>query len=141
MMLTTKISRFFYDIFTYLVSPLLILHLIYRSISDPRYTNRIAERFGFYDEKNNHDSIWIHAVSYGEVNAAQSLVRSLLDDNPGYKVIFTCTTPTGSALIRELFEDRVTSVYLPYDLKGPVRRLSLLWQRRNSFNFSKCMHI
>ena len=76
MMLITKISRFFYDIFTYLVSPLLIVHLIFRSISDQRYTDRIAERFGFYEKENNHDSIWIHAVSYGEVNAAQSLVRS-----------------------------------------------------------------
>lgn len=122
MMLTTKISRFFYDIFTYLVSPLLILHLIFRSISDQRYTDRIAERFGFYEKENNHDSIWIHAVSYGEVNAAQSLVRSLLEENPGHKIIFTCTTPTGSALINELFDDRVSSVYLPYDLKGPVKR-------------------
>ena len=122
MMLTTKISRFFYDIFTYLISPLLILHLIFRSISDQRYTDRIAERFGFYDEENNHGSIWIHAVSYGEVNAAQSLVRSLLEENPGHKIIFTCTTPTGSALIRELFDDSVVSVYLPYDLRGPVKR-------------------
>jgi len=122
MMLTTKISRFFYDIFTYLVSPLLIIHLLFRSISDQRYIDRIAERFGFYESENNHDSIWIHAVSYGEVNAAQSLVRSLLEENPGYKIIFTCTTPTGSALINDLFDDRVSSVYLPYDLKGPVKR-------------------
>lgn len=122
MMLTTKISRFFYQIFTYLVSPLLIIHLIIRSISDQRYINRIAERFGFYEKENNHDSIWIHAVSYGEVNAAQSLVRSLLEENPSYKIIFTCTTPTGSALIKDLFDNRVSSVYLPYDLKGPVKR-------------------
>ena len=33
----------------------------------------------------------------GEVNAAQTLVRSLLNENPDYQVIFTCTTPTGSA--------------------------------------------
>jgi len=122
MMLTTKISRFFYDIFTYLVTPFLIIHLIFRSLSDRRYINRIAERFGFYEKRSNHESIWIHAVSYGEVNAAQSLVRSLLEENPEYKIIFTCTTPTGSALIEELFKDRVISVYLPYDLKGPVKR-------------------
>ncbi len=121
-MLATKISRFFYDIFTYLVSPLLIVHLILRSISDRRYTNRIAERFGFYEKHENDQTIWVHAVSYGEVNAAQSLVSSLLDENPDHQVIFTCTTPTGSALIRELFQDKVINVYLPYDLKGPVKR-------------------
>jgi 3-deoxy-D-manno-octulosonic-acid transferase len=31
-------------------------------------------------------------------------------------------TPTGSALIKDLFDDHVSSVYLPYDLKGPVKR-------------------
>ena len=121
-MTASKISRFFYDIFTYLVAPLLIIHLIFRSISDRRYTNRIAERFGFYEENNNNETIWVHAVSYGEVNAAQSLVRSLLEEYPDKKLIFTCTTPTGSALIEDLFKGKVISVYLPYDLKGSVKR-------------------
>ena len=121
-MLVTKLSRFFYHIFTYLVSPLLILHLILRSASDRRYINRIAERFGFYEKENDKQTIWVHAVSYGEVNAAQTLVSSLLNENPNHQVIFTCTTPTGSALIKELFKDKVIHVYLPYDLKGPVKR-------------------
>ena len=121
-MLVTKLSRFFYNIFTYLVSPLLILHLILRSISDRRYIRRIPERFGFYEKRNSEQTIWVHAVSYGEVNAAQSLVSSLLNENPNHQVIFTCTTPTGSAHIKELFKDKVVTVYLPYDLKGPVRR-------------------
>ena len=121
-MLVTKLSRFFYHIFTYLVSPLLILHLILRSASDRRYINRIAERFGFYEKENDKQTIWVHAVSYGEVNAAQTLVSSLLNENPNHQVIFTCTTPTGSALIEELFRDKVINVYLPYDLKGPVKR-------------------
>tara|TARA_Y100001936_G_scaffold26091_1_gene24118 strand:- start:2206 stop:3486 length:1281 start_codon:yes stop_codon:yes gene_type:complete len=121
-MLTTKILRLFYNIFTYLVSPLLIIHLILRSISDQRYIERISERFGFYKAFENSMTIWVHAVSYGEVNAAQSLVRSLLTRYPDHKLVFTCTTPTGSALIRELFKDDVINVYLPYDLKGPVIR-------------------
>ena len=121
-MLSTKILRFFYDVFTYVVSPLLILHLILRSISDQRYIERISERFGFYKAFGNSMTIWVHAVSYGEVNAAQSLVRSLLDENPEHKLIFTCTTPSGSALIKKLFPNEVINVYLPYDLKGPVRR-------------------
>ena len=71
---------------------------------------------------NGMQTIWVHAVSYGEVNAAQTLVSSLLNENPNHQVIFTCTTPTGSALIEELFKDKVINVYLPYDLKGPVKR-------------------
>ena len=128
MMLRTKISRFLYNIFTYLVSPLLIIHLVFRSISDRRYINRIAERFGFYERHNNNETIWVHAVSYGEVNAAQSLVRSLLEEYPESKLIFTCTTPTASALIENLFQDKVITVYMPYDLRGPVKRF-FKWAR------------
>ena len=111
-MFTTKILRLFYNIFTYLVSPLLIIHLILRSISDQRYIERISERFGFYKAFENSMTIWVHAVSYGEVNAAQSLVRSLLTRYPDHKLVFTCTTPTGSALIRELFKDDVINLSL-----------------------------
>lgn len=127
-MFLTKIFRFFYHIFTYLVSPLLLLHLFLRSISDPRYFNRVKERFGFYSQSISRETIWIHAVSYGEVNAAQSLVRSLLDQNPDLDIIFSSTTPTGSAHIDELFPNEVINIYIPYDLAGPVKRF-FLWAK------------
>lgn len=127
-MSSTIISRFFYHIFTYLVSPLLLGHLLLRSISDPRYMKRIQERFGFYNQSIDSETIWVHAVSYGEVNAAQSLVRGLLDENPNIDIIFSCTTPTGSAHIDELFSDEVINVYIPYDLAGSVRRF-FVWAK------------
>jgi 3-deoxy-D-manno-octulosonic-acid transferase len=36
--------------------------------------------------------------------------------------VITTTTPTGARQVRELFADRVTHCYLPFDLPGAVRR-------------------
>jgi 3-deoxy-D-manno-octulosonic-acid transferase len=64
----------------------------------------------------------VHAVSVGETLAAAPLVEALLRDYPGYRVVLTTTTPTGSERARALFGDRVFHVYAPWDLPGPLRR-------------------
>jgi 3-deoxy-D-manno-octulosonic-acid transferase len=64
----------------------------------------------------------VHAASMGEVGAAVPLVRALMAARPGLPVVFTCTTPTASARIRETFGDAVHHVYLPFDTPAAVRR-------------------
>ncbi len=114
--------RLTYNLFIYLISPLLIIHILVRALEDRNYIKRVSERFGFYNRDLKEEVIWIHAVSFGEVKAATPLVKELIKDNPSKEVLFTCTTPTGSQLISDIFNDEVTNVYLPYDLKGSVRR-------------------
>ena len=111
-----------YNLFTYLISPLLFFHLLIRAFEDINYIYRIKERFGFYGNYLEGEVIWIHAVSFGEVKAASPLIREIIKHNPSKVILFTCTTPTGSKLISDTFNDEVISVYLPYDLKGPVIR-------------------
>ena len=117
-----KIMRLTYNLFIYLISPLLIIHILVRALEDANYISRVSERFGFYKQSLKGEVIWIHAVSFGEVKAATPLVRELLKENPSKEVLFTCTTPTGSQLISDTFNDEVINAYLPYDLKGSVKR-------------------
>ncbi len=119
---TTALIRFGYVVLTYLMIPLIILHLLYKSLGDSNYLKRINERFGFNGSPLNEKIIWVHAVSYGEVKAASSLVIQLIKLYPEKQVLLTTYTPTGSALIKELFGDTVHHVYLPYDLNGSVVR-------------------
>ncbi len=114
--------RLGYNLFTYLISPLLLLHIIIRAIEDKNYIYRVSERFGFYNKDLKGEVIWVHAVSFGEVKAASPLVKELIKNNPLKSVLFTCTTPTGSQLISDTFKGEVVNVYLPYDLKGSVKR-------------------
>ena len=111
-----------YSLLFYALAPVLWFRLLWKSRRIPAYRERIAERFGVYSvpPKGKHP-IWIHAVSVGECEAAFPIIRALLlrGDVP---LLITCTTPTGSARIREVLGDRVEHVYLPYDLPGAVER-------------------
>lgn len=64
-------------------------------------------------------TIWIHAVSVGEVLAVTRLVKDLNAALPDYMVIVSTTTRTGQALARERFgANRV--FYCPLDLPWAV---------------------
>ncbi len=67
-------------------------------------------------------SIWVHAVSVGEVNAAAVLVRTLHDRYPGVPLVVTTLSPLGEERARTLLGDRANIRYLPLDLPGSVRR-------------------
>ncbi len=114
--------RVVYVLLTYLAVPLLLLHLVWRGFSVPGYRRRIGERFGLRMPRLPRTSIWVHAVSVGEVQAAAPLVRTLLKRHPGVPLVITTMTPTGSERVRALFGDSVVHSYVPYDLAGAVRR-------------------
>ena len=65
--------------------------------------------------------VWVHAVSVGEVMAAEGLVRGLETALPGWAVVVSTTTETGQELAcKRLGARRV--FYLPLDFAFAVRR-------------------
>jgi len=120
--------RHLYSALLYALLPLVVVRMLWRSRRAPAYRRRLAERFGVFaadadcTQAAGRPSIWVHAVSVGEVLAAAPLVENLLRDYPAYRVVVTTTTPTGSQRVRALFAGRVFHVYAPWDLPGPVRR-------------------
>lgn len=114
--------RKFYTLLLYLLAPLVLVRLAWRGLAAPDYWRRWAERFGAITPTLGKHVIWIHAVSVGEVQAAEPLVRALLDRYPAYSILVTTVTPTGSARVQALFGSDVAHVYAPYDLPGAVSR-------------------
>ena len=114
--------RLSYTLLLYLASPLLMARLYWRGRRAPAYRRRWAERWGFGTWKADRPTIWIHAVSVGEVMAALPLARAILDEYPDYPLIMTTTTPTGSDRVTSALGDRVHHAYMPYDMPGPIRR-------------------
>ncbi|MDE1893044.1 MAG: lipid IV(A) 3-deoxy-D-manno-octulosonic acid transferase [Xanthomonadaceae bacterium] len=115
--------RYLYTLAMYLVTPLLVLRLLVRSVrSDTTYRRRWPERFGFFKAPGFVGSLWVHAVSVGEVNAAEPLIKALRRDYPRAPLVVTTVTPTGKARVQQLFGDSVFHVYLPYDLPFSVSR-------------------
>jgi len=114
--------RKLYTLLLYLLAPLVILRLAWRSLRAPDYRRRWPERFGTIEPALGERVIWIHAVSVGEVQAAEPVVQALLEQRPDYSILITTVTPTGSARVTALFGDEVAHVYAPYDLPGAVSR-------------------
>ena len=120
---TERMLRGLYSAALYLLLPITIYHLIWRSFRQGEYLQRWDERYAVYGSAPAHaGTIWVHAVSVGEVNAAAPLINKLLALRPDTRLLVTSITPTGSARIRALWGDRVEHVYLPYDLPGAVSR-------------------
>lgn len=114
--------RFFYTLIMYSATPILLLRMAARGLRYGDYHRRWHERFGFFRAPGLRGSLWVHAVSLGEVNAAEPLIRALMQGYPDLPLVVTTGTPTGSARVRQLFGQSVFHVYLPYDLPFAVRR-------------------
>ncbi len=115
-------ARFFYSALQYILFPLVVLRMLWRSRRAPAYRRRIGERLGYVTAPTQHPCLWVHAVSVGETLAAAPLIERLLTDYPDYRIVVTTTTPTGSERVMALFGDSVHHCYAPYDLPGAVCR-------------------
>ena len=84
-----------------------------------------ADRFGYISEAvnpNQEPSIWIHAVSVGEVLAARALLQDLRQHYPNHRLVISTTTVTGREVAEQL-QDLVDSVfYAPLDFSRFVTR-------------------
>ncbi|GAB5497902.1 MAG: lipid IV(A) 3-deoxy-D-manno-octulosonic acid transferase [Pseudohongiellaceae bacterium] len=117
-------SRLAYTVILTLAMPVLILRLLWRSLRMPAYRARIGERFALHAPQFASELradaraklIWIHAVSVGEVAAAEPLIKALLQEYPDLCIVLTTMTPTGSQRAESLLGQRVSHCYVPYDL-------------------------
>jgi 3-deoxy-D-manno-octulosonic-acid transferase len=114
--------RTLYTALLYLLAPLVLMRLVWRGLRSPEYRHCWSERFGAIHPTVGERVIWVHAVSVGEVQAAESTIRALIDLYPEYSLLITTVTATGAAHVSELFGGEVAHVYAPYDLPDVVSR-------------------
>lgn len=113
--------RFVYNLVAYLLYLPFATYWFIRAISNPSYRNNLGQRFGFsYPDLDR--SLWIHAVSVGEVVAAEPLIRALLQRFPQRTVLVTTVTPTGAARVKRVFGDRIVHAYIPFETPFSVNR-------------------
>ena len=122
--------RFFYTLLMTLAVPFWVLRLLFLSLRNPQRRQRMGERFAFGlpQRPSNKELIWIHAVSVGEVAAAEPLIKALLQERPQTSILLTTMTPTGSERALQLQSERLIHCYLPYDLPVFIRRFIRLLQ-------------
>lgn len=99
--------------------------LVYQAVRYRKYVGSISQRLGYLPVSFNIDaepSIWIHAVSVGELLTARPLIAALRERHPSLRLFLSTTTLSAQQLARRggLEVDQV--FYFPFDLGFVVRR-------------------
>ncbi len=116
-----------YLIYSALLALVLILGFPYwllEMLRHGKYRKGLAERLGQVPapiRSSRQRTLWVHAVSVGEVLAISELVRGLRADFPQHRVLISTTTDTGQKLASERFGDE-NVFYFPLDFAFSSRR-------------------
>src|SRR5688500_15294842 len=100
------VSPFMYFLYSVLVLGFFVVvspWFLYQAIRYRKYIGSLSQRMGYLPVSFNMDderSIWIHAVSVGEVLTARPLAKDLKARYPRLRIFLSTTTMTGQALAR-----------------------------------------
>jgi len=101
-------------------------YFLYRGLVTGKYWPSLRERLGLLPssiDPRGESSIWVHAVSVGEVIAAKSLLPLLRESFPGKPVFVSVTTLTGKQVADRQLRDADGIFFCPFDWRFAVRRV------------------
>jgi 3-deoxy-D-manno-octulosonic-acid transferase len=113
--------RRLYSLLVWCAVPLAFGVVLWRGFKDRSYWQALPQRFG-WGRAQPRPTLWVHAVSLGEVSAAAPLIRALLAAHPQTPLVLSTATPAGRARALSLFGDSADIRFLPYDTAGAMRR-------------------
>ena len=114
-----------YSILVLLIAVIASPWFIYQAVRYKKYVGSLGQRLGYLPVSFNMDgdeSIWIHAVSVGEVLTARPLISELKRRYPNLRMFLSTTTMAGQQLARRNVQDVDAVFYFPFDLGFVVRR-------------------
>lgn len=118
---------FFYSVLMAIVMVLLGPYFALQGLRRGKYLVSFRQRMGHLPQTFSHNnsgpsSIWVHAVSVGEVLAAKPLIDGLKQRFPDRRIFLSTTTATGQRVARERIVSADGIFYFPFDWPAPVRR-------------------
>ena len=114
-----------YSVVTLLTLVVLSPYFLYQALRHNKYVGSFRQRLGYLPVSLNldgDDSIWVHAVSVGEVLAARSVIAELRRRYPRLRLFLSTTTLAGQQLARRSVSDIDGVFYFPFDWTFSVRR-------------------
>ena len=112
---------FIYNLLVYLLSPIIILKIIYDSLRRNSDTNFIRQRLGLANFRRNENAIWLHASSVGEAKIALKLISIFKDKKLIEDIIITTTTKSSKTILDKSDGD-FQHYYLPFDFLLTMNR-------------------
>jgi 3-deoxy-D-manno-octulosonic-acid transferase len=113
-----------YSLYSFIYLIAIIILLPFEYLKRPQEIRRkwLREKFGLIKEVKGN-SIWIHAVSVGEVLAASPLIKRINEKYPSKSIIISTITDTGQKVARERTPEGTDILYLPFDLPSILKRV------------------
>jgi 3-deoxy-D-manno-octulosonic-acid transferase len=115
----------FYTLAIVVLAVVLSPWFAYQALRYRKYVANLAQRMGYLPVSFNlegDESIWIHAVSVGEVLTARALLPALRERYPGLRIFLSTTTLSGQQVARTRLTDADDVFFLPFDLPPFVTR-------------------
>lgn len=116
-----------YLLYSALLAVVLVLgspYWLYQALRHGKYRRGLGQRLGLVPgrfRQSTQPSIWVHAVSVGEVLAVSELVTALRAQFPDHRVVISTTTDTGQRLAASRFGAE-NVFYFPLDFAFAARR-------------------
>jgi len=97
-------------------------------LAKQRCRGGLAQRLGWLPQnlagdRGDAPTIWVHAVSMGEVNAVVPLVQELKARYPAHRVMVSTVTETGKETMLRQLEGLAQHLYFPFDFGFVVRKV------------------
>ncbi len=108
----------------YLLALSVVLLSEYRKRPRQLRSRWLREKRGIIDRipDTTGETLWIHAVSVGEVLAAVPFVKALRARYPSMQIVISTITDTGQKIAGERFGAFARIVYMPFDLPTCINR-------------------
>ena len=114
-----------YSVATLIALAVLSPFFLYQALRHKKYVGSLGQRLGYLPVSFNLDaeaSIWVHAVSVGEVLSARPVIAELRKRYPALRIFLSTTTLSGQQLARRSVADVDGVFYFPFDWTITVRR-------------------
>ena len=114
-----------YSLLTLSVFVIVSPYFLYQAIRYKKYIGSLGQRLGYLPIAFNVDgeeSIWIHAVSVGEVLTARALAADIKAQYPRLRLFLSTTTIAGQQVARRSVPQADAIFYFPFDFARIVRR-------------------
>lgn len=108
-----------YNMVLLLLSPVLLLYLLWRFVVTGKSRAGLSERLGWMPAHKcagSEPCLWLHAVSVGETVAAKPVWPALLDALPGWRLLHTTITDAGQEQAVKFVGEQGQVAFFPFDL-------------------------
>jgi len=117
-----------YDILLFMAALFALPYYAVKMVLTGKYRKSLGPKLGLvgptvFEKMEGKPRIWIHAVSVGEVTAAEPIVASLRTHLPEACIVISTSTETGQDMARRIVTGATSFIYYPLDIPFVVKKV------------------